>query len=198
MLGLISEAAIFSISTISRLRQRDKAPLELTIEPSSQENKLESSDDNEIISDRESLLKSKIIDLWTKKPETDSRKDSILTDLPTIRLSSSDANSKIKKLWKLESRKALRKSESDSWADIFENLEPYKASRLRYNATKETWLEDKIQIKIEPKTFNEGKKAFKYFSFKQILKVQCENVSEQRNLETFLLILNGIQHQMLF
>ena len=43
MLGLISEAAIFSISTISRLRQRDKAPLELTIEPSSQENNLESS-----------------------------------------------------------------------------------------------------------------------------------------------------------
>ena len=165
MLGLISEAAIFSISTISRLRQRDKAPLELTIEPSSQENKLESSDDNEIIPDRESLLKSKIIDLWTKKPEIDSRKDSILTDLPTIRLSSSDANSKIKKLWKLESRKALRKSESDSWADIFENLEPYKASRLRYNATKETWLEDKIQIKIEPKTFNEGKKEFKCFSF---------------------------------
>ena len=165
MLGLISEAAIFSISTISRLRQRDKAPLELTIEPSSQENKLESSDDNEIIPGRESLLKSKIIDLWTKKPETDSRKDSILTDLPTIRLSSSDANSKIKKLWKLESRKALRKSESDSWADIFENLEPYKASRLRYNATKETWLEDKIQIKIEPKTFNEGKKEFKCFSF---------------------------------
>ena len=165
MLGLISEAAIFSISTISRLRQRDKAPLELTIEPSSQENDLESTDDNEIIPDRESLLKSKIIDLWTKKPEMDSRKDSILTDLPTIRLSSSDANSKIKKLWKLESRKALRKSESDSWADIFENLEPYKASRLRYNATKETWLEDKIQIKIEPKTFNEGKKEFKCFSF---------------------------------
>ena len=104
---------------------------------------------------------SKIIDLWTKKPEIDSRKDSILTDLPTIRLSSSDANSKIKKLWKLESRKALRKSESDSWADIFENLEPYKASRLRYNATKETWLKDKIQIKIESKTFNEGKKEFK-------------------------------------
>ena len=165
MLGLISEAAIFSISTISRLRQRDKAPLELTIEPSSQENNLESSADNEIIPDRESLLKSKIIDLWTKKPETDSRKDSILTDLPTIRLSSSDANSKIKKLWKLESRKALRKSESDSWADIFENLEPYKASRLRYNATKETWLEDKIQIKIEPKTFNEGKKEFDHFCF---------------------------------
>ena len=165
MLGLISEAAIFSISTISRLRQRDKAPLELTIEPSSQENDLESTDDNEIIPDRESLLKSKIIDLWTKKPEIDSRKESILTDLPTIRLSSSDANSKIKKLWKLESRKALRKSESDSWADIFENLEPYKASRLRYNATKETWLEDKIQIKIEPKTFNEGKKEFKCFSF---------------------------------
>ena len=165
MLGLISEAAIFSISTISRLKQRDKAPLELTIEPSSQENDLESTDDNEIIPDRESLLKSKIIDLWTKKPEMDSRKDSILTDLPTIRLSSSDANSKIKKLWKLESRKALRKSESDSWADIFENLEPYKASRLRYNATKETWLEDKIQIKIEPKTFNEGKKEFKCFSF---------------------------------
>lgn len=161
MLGLISEAAIFSISTISRLRQRDKVPLELTIEPSSQENDLESSDDNGIIPDRESLLKSKIIDLWTKKPEIDSRKDSILTDLPTIRLSSSDANSKIKKLWKLESRKALRKSESDSWADIFENLEPYKASRLRYNATKETWLEDKIQIKIESKTFNEGKKEFK-------------------------------------
>jgi len=161
MLGLISEAAIFSISTISRLRQRDKVPLELTIEPNSQENDLESSDDNGIIPDRESLLKSKIIDLWTKKPEIDSRKDSILTDLPTIRLSSSDANSKIKKLWKLESRKALRKSESDSWADIFENLEPYKASRLRYNATKETWLEDKIQIKIEPKTFNEGKKEFK-------------------------------------
>lgn len=159
MLGLISEAAIFSISTISRLRQRDKAPLELNIEKSSQENTLESSDiDNELIPDRESLLKSKIIDLWTKKPEEDQRKDSILTDLPTIRLSSSDANSKIKKLWKLESRKALRKSESDSWADIFENLEPYKASRLRYNATKETWLEDKIQIKIEPKTFNEGTK----------------------------------------
>ena len=110
-------------------------------------------------------MKSKIIDLWTKKPEEDQRKDSILSDLPTIRLSSSDANSKIKKLWKLESRKALRKSESDSWADIFENLEPYKASRLRYNATKETWLEDKIQIKIEPKTFNEGKKEFKCFSF---------------------------------
>ena len=165
MLGLISEAAIFSISTISRLRQRDKAPLELTIEPSSQEKNLESSADNEIIPDRESLLKSKIIDLWTKKPEADSRKDSILTDLPTIRLSSSDANSKIKKLWKLESRKALRKSESDSWADIFENLEPYKASRLRYNATKETWLEDKIQIKIEPKTFNEGKIEFDHFRF---------------------------------
>lgn len=156
MLGLISEAAIFSISTISRLRQRDKAPLDLTIESSDQENNSEpSKSDDELIPDRESLLKSKVIDLWTKKPETDSRKDSILTDLPTIR-PSSDANSKIKKLWKLESRKALRKSESDSWADIFENLEPYKASRLRYNATKETWLEDKIQIKIEPKTFNEG------------------------------------------
>ena len=166
MLGLISEAAIFSISTISRLRQRDRAPLELTIETSGQENNSEDSSksDNELIPDRESLLKSKIIDLWTKKPET--RKDSILTDLPTIRLSS-DANSKIKKLWKLESRKALRKSESDSWADIFENLEPYKASRLRYNATKETWLEDKIQIKIEPKTFNEGKIIFKHFNFQR-------------------------------
>jgi len=67
-----------------------------------------------------------------------------------------DANSKIKKLWKLESRKALRKSESDSWAEIFEDIKPYKATRLRYNAAKETWLEDKIQIKIEPETFNEG------------------------------------------
>ena len=153
MLGLISEAAIFSISTISRLRQRDRAPLELTIETSGQNNSEDSSkSDNELIPDRESLLKSKIIDLWTKKP--------------SIRLSS-DANSKIKKLWKLESRKALRKSESDSWADIFENLEPYKASRLRYNATKETWLEDKIQIKIEPKTFNEGKIIFKHFNFQR-------------------------------
>ena len=158
MLGLISEAAIFSISTISRLRNnRETRPLEITIEQSPRNNIQNESEELPVneneIPDRESLLKAKIINIW--KSNDDPRKDSILTDLPSFQ--NSDANSKIKKLWKLESRKALRKSESDSWADIFENLEPYKASRLRYNATKETWLEDKIQIKIESKTFNEGK-----------------------------------------
>ena len=69
-----------------------------------------------------------------------------------------DKSEKVKKLWKLESRKALRNSECDPWEEWFQDLTPFRAIRLRYNAAGETWVEDEIQIKLQENTFNEGMK----------------------------------------
>ena len=67
-------------------------------------------------------------------------------------LHANDPKLKVRKMWQLASKKALRKTEDErrpSWAQRFKNIEPMNALRLRYNANKSIWVEDEIQVKIE-------------------------------------------------
>ena len=67
-------------------------------------------------------------------------------------LHANDPKLKVKKLWQLASKKALRKTEDErrpSWAQRFQHIEPMTAVRLRYNADKSIWVQDDIQVKIE-------------------------------------------------
>ena len=50
-------------------------------------------------------------------------------------LHANDTKLKVRKMWQLASKKALRKTEDErrpSWAQRFKNIEPLNAVRLRY------------------------------------------------------------------
>lgn len=67
-------------------------------------------------------------------------------------LHANDPKLKVRKMWQLASKKALRKTEDErrpSWAQRFQHIEPLAAVRLRYNADKSIWVQDDIQVKIE-------------------------------------------------
>ena len=67
-------------------------------------------------------------------------------------LHANDPKLKVRKMWQLASKKALRKTEDErrpSWAQRFQHIEPLTAIRLRYNADKSIWVQDHIQVKIE-------------------------------------------------
>ena len=67
-------------------------------------------------------------------------------------LHANDPKLKVRKMWQLASKKALRKTEDErrpSWAQRFQHIEPLTAVRLRYSADKSIWVQDDIQVKIE-------------------------------------------------